>query len=445
MIFLLSMIGIGLAAPEQITTLVQSGPKGRQEEYCELPRHFPGFAFTKKDRKKEEVLCQFNFYKKRGDRTKGRIVGICPKVKSTNPAIEVYELPRGVSKRKFESLKRCQKKSREAKKLAKFKQSRSCSYTPSILAYYHFSRGLGNILQVPQSVYRTMDKKAHRQKAKIGAEIGKGICKETWTNYYWIHKNNSWSRQKYKLLTEDDQIFGAISINPRGERKYSRLNGRGDSSQSITFAAPVMSSSTHKDLLKNIALGEFLPRTIQGSVQEILAMRDLSHMYLMDHILSQADRFGNVHARAFWYFIDATGNLKRSSKKPDDDTSGNPVKVLEMMLRDNDCGIVKTNHLRNLNVLKSLRHFNPQTYERLGWIASIYETEEFQSYLADNVHMEPNDIINVGKHIQEAWDILQNNCLKGRLRLDLNIESHLNGNLPAKQDLAQCNVIYKPK
>ncbi len=447
MLPLLAIVGLSLAEQDQEKIiLVQQGPVNKPEEYCELPRHYVGFAYSKKDRKKEERLCRYNFYKKRGDRTKGQIVGVCPKILSTNPALELFDLPKGTSKKEFEAIENCRLTSKDTKKVAKFKQSRSCSYAPSILAYYHFSRALGNILKVPQAVYRTMDKEAHKEKAKMGAKIGRGICKKTWRNFYSIHRKNSWKKQRFKLLTKEGQLFGALSVNPRGERKYKRFNGRGSASKSDTFAAPVLATKTHKYLLKNKPIGAILPRSIQGSVQTITAMRDLSHMYLVDHILSQSDRFGNVHARNYWYYIDEEdGELKRTASKPNEGFSGEPIKVKEMMLKDNDCGIVKTNHIRNTNVLEQIRHFDPHTYARLGWLDSIYSTEAFQDFLKEDLHFEPKDTKRVGRYLKEAWKTLKKNCLNGRLNLDLDIKAHLNGSPGIKNKKEQCKRIYKPQ
>ena len=54
----------------------------------------------------------------------------------------------------------------DGKTEAKYKLSTSCSYTPSLLAYYHLSRVLGNIVNVPVAVVRTLDLDRHKAVAQ---------------------------------------------------------------------------------------------------------------------------------------------------------------------------------------------------------------------------------------------------------------------------------------
>ncbi|HEX4924164.1 MAG TPA: hypothetical protein VFV50_08760, partial [Bdellovibrionales bacterium] len=140
-------------------------------EECIQPKHFPGGVYREKDLEKEAELCAFDFYIKTSTDTR-KSVALCPKVESTNPAVELFLFAPDESKEQFE-LRECPKRDddRGGKKLAKYKQSLTCSYTPSIIGYYHMSRILGDIGDVPISVVRTMDKERHREFVTKAGEI----------------------------------------------------------------------------------------------------------------------------------------------------------------------------------------------------------------------------------------------------------------------------------
>src|SRR6185312_10481683 len=100
------------------------------------------------DAEREAQLCSYEI---------SQNVAVCGKTNSTNPGLIFYELAQGQQARDVERAN-C----KDAKALAKYKLSTSCSYAPSLLAYYHVSRYLGNILQVPPSVVRTVDLTTHK-------------------------------------------------------------------------------------------------------------------------------------------------------------------------------------------------------------------------------------------------------------------------------------------
>ena len=59
-------------------------------EICVMPKHFPGADYTKGDLKDEKELCSYDF--------RAINYALCPKVSSTNPGLEVFNLPDGVEK-----------------------------------------------------------------------------------------------------------------------------------------------------------------------------------------------------------------------------------------------------------------------------------------------------------------------------------------------------------
>ena len=117
----------------------------------------------------------------------------------------------------------------------------------------------------------------------------------------------------------------------------------------------------------------------------------------------------------------------------------------EFLLQCEHLWVVATVNTRNIKILNKLRHIAPPTYARLGWLSAIYKTTDFQTFLKEDLHFEDSDIKKTGRYLKEAWEILHSNCLKGRLHLDLDIDSHLNGDLAEKQDKKQCDILFDPK
>mgnify|MGYP003350941830 CR=1 FL=1 len=117
-------------------------------EICVIPKKWSGAAFRNDDIADENEMCALDMY---------RNAGLCPKYSSTNPAILLIEPNAKYSKQQIDASS-CQIDALDFEVEGKFKQSITCSYTPSILAYYQVSRILGNINRVPVSVIRSMDR-----------------------------------------------------------------------------------------------------------------------------------------------------------------------------------------------------------------------------------------------------------------------------------------------
>ena len=147
--------------------LVQLPVPGRNAEVCVVPKHLVDAGYSDEDAKTEAQLCDIDVNSNSA---------VCPKLNSTNPGLDMYSLPQGSTPQQVQA-SRC--KISGLKKIAKYKLSTSCSYTPSILGYYHLSRALGGIANVPPSVLRTFDLKNHIAlgRAAIGGDCPK--CLDT--------------------------------------------------------------------------------------------------------------------------------------------------------------------------------------------------------------------------------------------------------------------------
>ena len=209
-LLLLSGVSLGPGfAHATLSAHLQRGEKvvdlsvpGRNAEVCVIPKHFVGGEYSDEDIEVETKLCNID---------ENKNAAVCPKLNSTNPGLDFYSLPQGDTPDKVEGA-RCETAS--AKKIAKYKLSTSCSYTPSILGYYHVSRMLGAIGDVPPTVLRTFDLNNHialGHKALDQTKSGT-LIHQTWVGLMAQLTAGAKGNRRDFLLTDDfAQSYGALS------------------------------------------------------------------------------------------------------------------------------------------------------------------------------------------------------------------------------------------
>lgn len=423
---------------------------GRLDEICVLPKHFPGGDYSKGDLEDEKELCSYDF--------RASNYAICPKVSSTNPALEVFSLPAGVDKKAYES--KCVRGNTGAKKLAKYKMSVTCSYTGSILSYYHMSRILG-MNNVPPAVIRTFDLLDHKKFVSRGIQhsnnAGNSFVAGNWNELSgYLAKEDKW------LLTEDrQQTFGALSVNPRGETRHQNINVGSYSSfmrkprvKAIFNPAPVSEVLTNSFFSSIGIRASSSNWEFTKAVYGINSMRDISSMILLDTIMGQQDRLGNIHTRDYYYFKKDDGSIsrKRSKKISNPSTLSSvhsSIPVPRMILKDNDCGIRKgkSNVFKHHGTLSQITHMSPDTYKRFMWLSknwsSIQRFLKLETTMATSNFWGENTSI-VEQNLKHAKSILYNNCKSGKLILDLDVSAHLDGTNTPEKSRAMCDEVYDP-
>ena len=254
-----------------------------REECVALPPA-PGTEIDSGRKDDEDALCQIKFDDPN--------VIFCPALHSTNPGTDIYELPTGVSRASFEQ-KECPKETgRNANFLAKFKQSTSCSYTPAILAYGKLADALKIHVDVPAVIYRTMELATHKGVEKMADAYAQGLIKQTWAGL--VSKIAASSSKVIK----DGLLYGAMVDHKGGIDHHPTLNHRGPDSNP---AAPFLASSTWAMATKGSEIRSQIPPSLE-TLGQMMAVRDVGEMAIIDHILAQQDRFGNVakKEKIFW-------------------------------------------------------------------------------------------------------------------------------------------------
>lgn len=432
-------------------------PSGKDELCVSANRLMPN-AYNANDTKNEAELCGYDFYTN---------VALCPKMSSTNPGVLITQIMAG--KTRPQTMAMCS--SDQASTKAKFKSSISCSYTPSILGYYHLSKMLkaGN---VPAAVLRTMDKQEHlavtNNALKMLAGQSSNAIYQTWNTFRKAHENNSNSNI---FDASRGFVYGALSENPKKEYRYRELSGP---YKYETRYETFLSQAPYQKIINPASVQTMFTSTdLRSRLQTILTMKDVSDVVLMDTLMNQEDRVGNIHYKMAWYTksVDPSTNeisFKREGSKAEMKSSieaitsmksvdevkkmsswtipeselaiqnGGGLLVQEMLLKDNDCGVdtnTRTNMMRKNDALERVRHMSARTYKRFIDMYTLAQKPEFRTWLMQEMQFTAADAGNIsdvsGKsfyaNLNKANSILRANCRSGVLKMDLNVDDLISG------------------
>src|SRR5580765_6469518 len=416
-----------LSTPRAQEITEHTAPNGTVE-LATRPSTFPGHPeiYSQKDIEKEKELAAIDFY---NGKTKDDLdIVLIPKTYSTSPGLNVHaiKLPAGTSRLSYASAHTGKSDSGQGKLIAKYKQTMPThfTYSPSILGYYHLSRFL-DAGHVEPAIVRTMDVASHKPLADLGKAKATGSNnREQWTQLRALddaHSNPS-------LFTKDGkQLYGVLQANPTGEQSYPHLSdlaGAGAFAASSEFAK-VTSSSPLKLNYKDAA-----GKLDQAAVQQIVQIRDLSDMVLIDYIMSQADRFsGNMHSEKVYLWIE-NGALKSDSKKSDPAKAaeqlkqipGDAVLVNRMIMKDNDAGLISGNSAKTNHLLEKIGHMDSKTYDRLLDLQKELQKPEVAKWYQEEILFTTADFNTIKNNVDQAVGILSGRKGNG-LFLDANVSA----------------------
>jgi hypothetical protein len=427
-------------APRAQEITEHTAPNGTVE-LATRPSTFPGHPeiYSQKDIEKEKELAAIDFY---NGKTKDDLdIVLIPKTYSTSPGLNVHaiKLPAGASRLSYASAHTGKSDSGQGKMIAKYKQSipTHFTYSPSILGYYHLSRFL-DAGHVEPAIVRTMDVASHKPLADLGKAKATGSNNRTqWTELRALddaHSNPS-------LYTKDGkQLYGALQANPTGEQSYPHLSDLGGAAAFAASSefAKVTSSSPLKLNYKDAA-----GKLDQAAVQQIVQIRDLSDMVLIDYIMSQADRFsGNMHSEKVYLWIE-NGVLKSDSKKSDPAKAAEQLKqipadavlVNRMIMKDNDAGLISGNSAKTNHLLEKISHMDSKTYDRLLDLQKELQKPEVAQWYQTELLFKSADFNTMKNNVDQAVAILSGRKGNG-LFLDANVSAAIettpgSGNVPS--------------
>src|SRR5205814_4416712 len=291
-----------LNTPREQEITEHTAPNGTVE-LATRPATFPGHPeiYSDKDIEKEKELAAMDFYN--GKTKDGLDIVLIPKTYSTSPGLNVHavKVPAGVSRLSYAEGHTGKAHSSDVKIIAKYKQCipTHFTYSPSIIGYYHLSRFL-DAGHVEPAIVRTMDVSAHKALADLGKAKATGSNnRQQWTELRALDDAHS----NPTLYTKDGkQLYGVLQTNPSGEESYPHLSDLGGAA---AFAASAEFGKVTSSNPLKLECIDTSGKLDQVAVQQIVQIKDLSDMVLMDFIMSQADRFsGNMHSQKVYVWID---------------------------------------------------------------------------------------------------------------------------------------------
>ncbi len=422
--------------------LIQINEPGQTVQICVIPKRLNRAMYSEKDLKKELELCAL---------TRGVNAAVCPKTNSTNPGLEFYSLPAGTTAADVEARSCFMQKptasvgSNLLDKEAKYKYSTSCSYTPSILSYYHVSRILGGAGDVPPTVLRTFDLAEHTRIGQIAISKTKptDTIHTTWKSYLGFIENKSITKKKDQLFTDNlDESYGALSDNPSGEESYASDFYNGGPNQPARYVNFKAKNLVYKALTSATSAQSMVGRDFTaGNVQKMEQLKDLADMIVLDTMLNQEDRLGNIaYTMKLAYFDNSDRNARglprlkfeKASAKNIAAFGSSAVQVKKMLLKDNDCGVSRMNHSRTNGLIESVAHISPLTYQRLLMLNQQIDQPAVKDLFVKGMMYTSSDFASVRANLAHVAKTLQGNCRAGKLKLDLDAEAHFSGQTPSQ-------------
>jgi len=415
--------------PRGQETVSHTSPNGTIE-FAIRSAPFPGHPeiYSQKDMDKEKELAGIDFYN--GKTKDGLDVVLIPKTYSTSPGINIHtvNLPAGASHLGYAQSHTGKSHSGDDKVIAKYKQTipTHFTYSPSILGYYHLSRFL-NTGHVEPAVIRTMDVASHKPLADLGKAKAIGSNnRNQWTQLRALDDSHS----NPALYTKDGkQLYGALQSNPTGEQSYPHLS-------ELQGAAAFVASSEFSKVANSIPLKlnykDNTGKLNQTAVQQIVQIKDLSDMVLMDFIMSQADRFsGNMHSEKIYVWLE-NGVLKTQAKKGDPTKAADQLKELpsdavlidRMIMKDNDAGLVSGNSAKSYHLLEKVSHMDPKTYNRLLDLQKELQKPEVAQWYQTELLFTSANFNTVKDNVDQAVSTLSSRKNKG-LFLDASLSAAL--------------------
>src|SRR5206468_1512888 len=312
--------------------------------------------------------------------------------------------------------------------IAKYKQTipTHFTYSPSILGYYHLSRFL-DTGHVEPAIVRTMDVAAHKPLADLGRAkaIGSNNRKQ-WTELRALDDAHS----NPHLYTDDGkQLCGALQANPTGEESYPHLSDLGGAAafaDSAEFGRVTNPSPLKLDCKDDGG------KLNQVAVQQVVQIKDLSDMVLMDFIMGQADRFsGNMHSEKIYMWIE-NGVVKSETKKSDPVKAAEQLKQISpeavlvdrMIMKDNDAGLISGNSAKSYHLLEKISHMDSKTYNRLLDLQKELQKQQVAQWFQAELLFTPADFKSMRDNVDQAMSILTARKDKG-LSLDANVSAAL--------------------
>lgn len=441
---------------------------GGRQEACIIPRFLPGVKYSNDALETMQELCSFNFHASTvmpGQRP----ALACQKLNSTNPGLNIYDLSDVIAKHSEKNINCSNIELYSDKdlveKAGKYKQSTSCSYTPGIMAYFHVSQALGKVANVPEAVMRTFDLQSHLEIAEDALERIAYVKKhdsKLYGSYSMIDLTLGSLRNKLANPTSPKhsdalivdgfkEAYGAFLLNPSREDRYAELFVRPNDADvknavavdknakpNLHRAFAFKRAQPHFQLVKNSASIASIVPAEMSNYDTLINMRDVADMIVIDTIMSQEDRFGNVAYQPYTALLLQNGdkqtielvNPKKVQEKVIEfNKEGYKVvstdEVKQMILKDNDCSVSRDNILAKAGLVKEISHLDPKTYQGLLKFNASLDNPAVKAIFRVDFYFTEGDFTKMKQSANQVTQLLQQKCRDKKLHLDLDIEGYM--------------------
>ncbi|THD82421.1 hypothetical protein E7811_15370 [Aliigemmobacter aestuarii] len=443
-----------------------TSPNGVRET-CVRIAPMPGADYSKGDLKDEAAFCAIDLY--------SPSVGLCPKTWSTSPGMIIHDLSSGPYAGDRAGFERnaCplgkDAKSQSAGDLAKFKptmnaRGTSGTFSASPLLYYHLSRYFGADIGVPVAVWRSMDREQHLSEvarpglALSGHSHSSNMNEAGWRTLVAADTDPTAYVPTSDLFTSDLSAVYGVMLKSSGDRYNSEVNGTRASGwgkgQNLDFqnTAPFLALRSPAQLDKAIAEGvaeAIKDKQIRKDMGENVHpaqmaywMSDIANIVLLDFMLSQQDRVGNIDYVARWFWVENGEVKSRKAVSHGAETDPPPegaVRIKRTHLNDNDAGgrVEYANFAKSTEMLQKLRHFPVETYRKLMALdADLQAQGPLHAYLRDSFGLATAQFEQLVTNTALAANILRTSCERGDLRFDLDPQAFLVSGSVTEADIA---------
>jgi hypothetical protein len=186
-------------------------------------------------------------------------------------------------------------------------------------------------------------------------------------------------------------------------------------------------------LARKADVSTFVGRTFTTeNVQTMIQLKDAADLIVIDTLMNQQDRFGNIHYLQTYYYRDAsdlnadgTAKLKSSKTMTSAEAARvGAVLVKALLLKDNDCGVAKQNIAKQAGLLNRVSHIDPTTYRNILHLDAIADSSETKTFFFQELVLTINDYANVRRNLKDLATTLRQKCANGALKLDLDLPQH---------------------
>ena len=397
-------------------------------------------------------------------------VAMCPKNWSTSPAALIYSLEQTSWEGRAAEFEAqvCgvggRARDQSHAELAMFKNSlngreTSGTFAPSSVLYYHFSRLLQTRLRVPVAVLAEFPRDNYLQRVVVPGVKNSESKRLKMLHAGWLDMDKALSDpgnypHRRELLTDNNNDLWGVFLLQAGHRYGPEVNGTRESgwgegqNRDFQRTAPFLALREDLPLASAIKAGIALAREDEkmaealsptAPVQQIAWwMNDITEMVILDNLLGQQDRIGNIDYLWRWLWWDQ-GTLRFSQRRPDNQAAG---KLRITILNDNDAGVRSgyANYARRTGMLDGWHHIDPGLYQRVQSLAADFsDAGPVASAVLGNYRLSSREAKGIIKRGIEIADQLRERCESGALRFDLSLRNVLNPG-GAEMEPVSCSV-----